>query len=61
VNVDSIVKPGPVAGLGDAGTYSDLMPSFVLVGDRLLQFQIMLLPNARSAFVPLAQKAIARL
>ena len=61
VNVDSIVKPGPVAGLGDAATYSDLMPSFVLVGDRLLQFQIMLLPNARSAFVPLAQKAIERL
>jgi maltose-binding protein MalE len=61
VNVDSVVKPGPVAGLGDAATYSDLMPSFVLVGDQLLQFQVMLVPNARAAFVPLAKKAIGRL
>jgi hypothetical protein len=61
VNVDSIVKPGAVAGLGDAATFSDLMPSFVLVGDQLLQFQIMNVPGAGAAFVPLARKAIGRL
>jgi hypothetical protein len=61
VNVDSIVKPGSVAGLGDAATFSDVMPSFVLVGDQLLQFQIMNMPDARAAFVPLARKAMGRL
>ena len=61
VNVDSIVRPGPVAGLGDAAMFSDIMPSFVLVGDRLLQFQLMLVPSSRSAFVPLVSKAISRL
>lgn len=61
VNVDSIVRPGPVAGLGDAAMFSDLMPSYVLVGDRLLELQIMLVPNSRAAFVPLARKAIDRL
>lgn len=59
--VDSIVRPGPVAGLGDRALYSDIMPSYVLTGDLLLELEMPLLPDARQHFRPLATTALARL
>ena len=59
--VDSIVRPGPVAGLGDVALFSDLMPSYVLSGDVLLEMYLQLLPNAQQHFRPLASTALARL
>lgn len=59
--VDSIVRPGPVAGLGDTALFSDIMPSYILTGDVLLELMMPLLPNARQHFRPLASTALARL
>lgn len=59
--VDSIVRPGPVQGLGDAALFSDLIPSYVLTGDVLLEMDMPLLPNAKQHFRPLASIALARL
>lgn len=61
VDVDSIVRPGPVPGLGDAAFYSDIMPSLVLAGDTLLHFAMQYLPDAKQHFAPLARSALARL
>lgn len=59
--VDSIVRPGPVVGLGDVALFSDILPSYVLSGDVLLEIYLQLLPNARQHFRPLAHTALARL
>jgi hypothetical protein len=59
--VDSIVRPGPVTGLGDTALFSDIMPSYVLTGDVLLEMGMPLLPDAREHFRPLAATALARL
>jgi hypothetical protein len=59
--VDSIVRPGPVAGLGDTALFSDIMPSYVLRGDVLLEMGMPLLPDASQHFRPLASTALARL
>lgn len=59
--VDSIVRPGPVQGLGDVAQFSDIMPSYVLIGDVLLEMHMPLLPNAKHHFRPLASTALARL
>jgi hypothetical protein len=59
--VDSIVRPGPVAALGDTAFFSDIMPSYVLTGDVLLEMMMPLLPDARQHFRPLASSALAKL
>jgi hypothetical protein len=59
--VDSIVRPGPVAALGDTALFSDIMPSYVLTGDVLLEMMMPLLPDARQHFRPLASTALAKL
>ena len=61
IDVDEILRPGPVPGLGDAALYHDIMPSMVLAGDTLLHFTMFHLPDAERHFVPLARSALARL
>ncbi|HZD70570.1 MAG TPA: hypothetical protein VFA45_17250 [Actinomycetes bacterium] len=61
VNVDSIVTPGPVPGLGDAAVFSDIMPSAILEGDVLIEMLVTFLPEPERHFVPLGRKALARL
>jgi hypothetical protein len=61
VNVDSIVRPGPVPGLGDAAVFSDIMPSAILEGDVLIEMLVTFLPEPERHFVPLGRKALARL
>jgi hypothetical protein len=59
-DLDSIVKPGPVAGLGDAAIFADLIPSVVLEGDRMVEMMLFHLPEARAKFRPLAAKVLGR-
>jgi hypothetical protein len=59
--VDSIVRPGPVEGIGDAARFSDFMPSSVLVGDTLVELLMPLLADAERRFRPLAGTIVARL
>lgn len=61
VALDSIVKSGPVAGLGDKAFFSDLLPSLVLKDNVLLEFTMPLIPNPEAKFRPLATKALSRL
>lgn len=61
VNVDSIVRPGPVPGLGDAAAFSDIMPSAILEGDVLIEMLVTFLPEPERHFVPLGRKALSRL
>lgn len=61
VDVDSIVRPGLVAGLGDAATFSDLMPLAILEGDILVTMFMTFLPDPELHFVPLGRKALDRL
>ena len=61
VELDSIVQPGPVPGLGDAAIYADLVPSVVLEGDVLLELFVFYLPDSRRHFRPLVEKALSRL
>ena len=61
VELDSIVKPGPVAGLGDSAAYAELAPGVVLQGDVLLELTTFHLPDARRNFRPVAQKVLARI
>jgi hypothetical protein len=59
--IDSIVRPGPVEGLGDVAFFSDLLPSYVLTGDVLLEMGLQQMPDAKQHFRPLASTALARL
>jgi len=61
VALDSVVKSGPVAGLGDKAIFSHLLPSMVLEDNVLLEFTMPILPNAAAKFRPLATKALSRL
>lgn len=61
VVLDSIVKAGPVAGLGDKAFFSPLLPSLVLKGNVLLEFTLSPLDNPAAFFRPLATKALSRL
>jgi hypothetical protein len=60
-DLDSIVKPGPVAGLGDAAIFADLMPAAVLEGDRMVELMVFHLPGAKAKFRPLAAKVLERI
>jgi hypothetical protein len=61
VELDSITKPGPVPGLGDAAIYSELVPAAVLRGDQFLELHVFYLPDARRKFRPLVERMLARL
>jgi len=61
VAVDSIVKSGPVVGLGDKASFSEVFPSLVLKDNVLLEFTMPLIPNLEAKFRPLATKALSRL
>ena len=61
VDMDSVVKSGPVSGLGDKAFFSDLLPSLVLKDNVLLEFTISPLPKPAVSFRPLAIKALSRL
>ncbi len=60
-DVDSITRPDPLAGIGDAAYYGGILPSLVLEGDVLLEFMMPLLRNDREHFPELAKKAVSRL
>jgi hypothetical protein len=60
-DMDSVVKNGPVSGLGDKAFFSDLLPSLVLKDNVLLEFTLSPLPTPAVAFRPLATKALSRL
>jgi len=60
-DVDSITRPDPLAGIGDAAYYGGILPSLVLEGDVLLEFMMPLLRDDRQHFPVLAQKAVSRL
>lgn len=61
VELDSVVKPGPVPGLGDAAIYAELGPSVVLDGDRFLELMLFYMPDARAKFRPLSQMLLDRM
>jgi hypothetical protein len=62
VALDSVVKAGPVTGLGDKAFFSPLLPSLVLKDDVLLEFTVtMLVDKPEVHFRPLATKALSRL
>ncbi len=61
VNLDSIVKQGPVVGLGDGAYFSELLPALVLQGDRLIEMKLVIVPNAAAKFRPLATKLLSRM
>jgi hypothetical protein len=66
VGIDSlakagVVKAGPVAGLGDAAYFSDLLPSLVLKGDVLLELNMALMKDPARTFRPLVEKLLARI
>ena len=56
-----VVKAGPVAGLGDAAYFSDLLPSQVLKGDILVELTMSLLQDPEAKFRPLAEALLKRL
>jgi hypothetical protein len=58
--LDSIVKPGPVAALGDSAIFADLMPSIVLDDDVMLEMYLFHMPDAARTFRPLAQTILQR-
>lgn len=61
VVLDSIVKAGPVEGIGDRALFSPLLPSLVLRGNVLLELTLSPLPNPAAHFRTLATKAVSRL
>lgn len=61
VELDSVVKPGPVQGLGDAAVYAELVPSVVLEGDHFLELMLFYLPGAKAKFRPLAEMMLERM
>ena len=61
VSTDSLVKQGPVRGVGDAAFFSDMFPSLLLKGDTMLELMMNLVPNAEAKFRPLAEQLLARI
>jgi hypothetical protein len=61
VGLDSIMKAGPISGLGDKAFFSPLLTSLVLKDNVLLEFTTSLLPKPQVQFRPLAMKALSRL
>jgi hypothetical protein len=61
VGLDSIVKQGPVPGLGDAAYFSPLLPSLLLKGDVLVEIMMPTVRNPEARFVPLARSLLTRM
>jgi len=61
VALDSVVKAGPVFGLGDKAFFSPLLESLVLKDNILLEITTSLLPHPEAQFRPLAAKMLSRL
>jgi hypothetical protein len=61
VALDSVVKAGPVFGLGDKAFFSPLLESLVLKDNILLEITTSLLPDPEAQFRPLATKLLSRL
>lgn len=52
---------GPVTGLGDAAYYGGILPSYLLVGDVLVEINMPLLPDPEVHFPEIAQLVLASL
>ena len=61
VPLDSVVTQGPVSGIGDGAIFGDVMPSRVLDGDRFIELNFVMVPNAAAKFRRLAQSLLARM
>jgi len=61
VGPGDVVKQGPVAGIGDAAYFSELLPSLVLKGDVLLEMNLFFVKNAEMKFAGLARKLLAKI
>jgi hypothetical protein len=61
VTLDSIVKQGPVPGLGDAAYFSELLPSLLLKDDVMVELTLSLVPKAETKFRPLATTLLGRI
>jgi hypothetical protein len=61
VPLDSVVTQGPVPGIGDGAIFGDVMPSRVLDGDRFIEMNFVMVPNAAAKFRRLAQSLLARM
>jgi hypothetical protein len=61
VVLDSVVKAGPVSGLGDQAFFSPLLPSLVLKDDIMLEITMPIHPNPEAQFRPLVTKILSRL
>lgn len=59
--IGEIVEAGPVAGLGDAAHFNQLLGSYVLVGDTLIQFIMPLMMDPEERFRPIADAVLSRL
>lgn len=63
VSLDDINVPGagPVPGLGDAAYYGGILPSYLLVGDVLVEINMPLLPDPEVHFPEIASAIVPRL
>jgi hypothetical protein len=61
VALDSVVKSGPVSGLGDKAVFSGLLGSLVLKDDILLEISMLRFPKPEAQFRPLVTKMLSRL
>lgn len=61
VGIDDVVKQGPVAGLGDAAYFSELLPSLVLKDDILFEMNLFFVPHAEAKFASLVRKLLAEI
>jgi hypothetical protein len=61
VALDSVVKAGPVDGLGDKAFFSPILGSLVLKDDILLEITMPLVRNPEAQFRPLVTKMLSRL
>jgi hypothetical protein len=61
VALDSVVKTGPISGLGDKAIFSPLLGSIVLKDDIMLEIMMLYLPKPEAQFRPLVTKMLSRL
>jgi hypothetical protein len=63
VDIEEITGSGKVRGLADKAYYSDIMPSWVLKGDVMIEIISPLFPGeqTKKVFLAVARKALARL
>ena len=61
VALDSVVKAGPVAGLGDKAIFGSVLGSMVLKDDVMLEIGMWYVPKSEVQFRPLVEKMLSRL